>query len=717
MGCHKMKINPFREKKISTLIIFNALLITLMVILFFSYRSNSEEQIREQNLNDVFNINRSAANISSEFFTSQHQKMDDILRYQSKHNLSREEFIQFIDDSNASEDTTFELIGNDYKGIAIVAAKPNETEAVSYEHTDYAAMQEIFRGAKGQYDNISFTPEFSDNRTGVKSFAFYGYVSLLDSTGRSNPYTLMAITETSVFNDMIDLDGGFDHMATALINNDGGYIISNNDFKSDNFFRYLYVYNNLTRDAMNAIQEEVSGKDTGTLNYKNALGEDCVYVYAKIYGTDWYTVSMVPTSSFQIADYDFNSTFIIVILLVILMAVDITWLMELNKKLKETAREARHANRSKTEFLSSMSHDIRTPINVIIGMMELAQNEKNCKETEEYLRDIESSGKFLLGLINDILDLSKVESGKMELRPEPYTYDEFSTYTNAIIKPLCTTKNIDFSLSTNNKEIILVVDKQRFNQIFFNLLSNAVKFTREGGAISLVTNVERLSDKRAHVVTTITDNGVGMSEEFQERMFEAFAQEKNEHIPENAGTGLGLALVKKTVDLMGGTVEARSKEGVGTTFITSLDVHTVDSIGIQEKEIFDEAVLEGKRILLCEDHPLNARIVVKLLENKGVIPECVSDGKEGLDRVIASEEGYYDAILMDIRMPVMDGLTATKKIRGLAREDTKTIPIIALTANAYDEDVESCREAGANEHLAKPVDSDVFYQTLAKYLQ
>lgn len=256
-----------------------------------------------------------------------------------------------------------------------------------------------------------------------------------------------------------------------------------------------------------------------------------------------------------------------------------------------------------------------------------------------------------------------------------------------------------------------------FNQIFFNLLSNAVKFTNEGGHISLDCQLTELPEHRAEVLFKVQDDGIGMSEEFQEKMFEAFSQENRSVSAQSTGTGLGLAIVNRIVSLMNGSITVQSQMGRGTLFTIRLETDQLGDDVLTEESRYDEAVLNGKRILLCEDHPLNTKIVVKLLEKRGMFVDCAENGAVGVDKFKASEESYYDLILMDIRMPVMNGLEATEAIRKLTEcRDTAEIPIIALTANAYDTDVQNCIAAGADAHLAKPIDSALLYQTLARFL-
>ena len=390
---------------------------------------------------------------------------------------------------------------------------------------------------------------------------------------------------------------------------------------------------------------------------------------------------------------------------------------------KQLRLKADTANAAKSDFLSRMSHDMRTPLNGVIGMAYLASEQDNPSYTQDCLNKIKTSAKFLLGLINNILDMSKMESGRIEFHPEPYAITEFNEYLDAVIRPLCSEKNQKFVLkedSTLNGDPL--VDKNNMNQILFNLLSNSVKFTPEGGTVTYSITARQTGKNRAHIEHRISDTGIGISREFQERIFEPFTQEGRNDASEQRGSGLGLSIVKKIVDLMGGTIDVRSEIGHGTTFIVALDFDTVPSdtrktdavSGVKEKDI--SASLAGRHILLCEDHPLNQQIAEEMLTSKGALVDVAENGEIGVRRFAVSMPGYYDAVLMDIRMPVMDGYEATRRIRSLCREDAADTPIIAMTADALADDVRKCIDAGMNGHIAKPFEPGQLYLILSEMI-
>jgi len=390
-----------------------------------------------------------------------------------------------------------------------------------------------------------------------------------------------------------------------------------------------------------------------------------------------------------------------------------------NVRLAAAMREAEAANSAKSEFLSRMSHDMRTPLNGIIGMTYLTGKLDLPPEAQENLQKIGVSSRFLLNLINDLLDMTKAESGKIELHPEPYPPEEFHRYIDAVIRPLCEGKNQIFTEEVHLPDgVVPVIDKLRVNQIVFNLLSNAVKYTPEGGTIRYTARMDARPGNRLAVRLQAADNGVGMSEKFQSVLFTPFTQEARDDNSEARGSGLGLAITKRLVELMGGTISVESAIGAGSVFTVEFETDCVPAgdgapADGPDQPAGDEKLLAGRHVLLCEDHPLNQEIAQALLREKGMTVEIADDGQRGVEAFRRSPADYYDVILMDIRMPVMDGYQAARAIRGLSRPDAAAVPILAMSADVLADDIQRCRAAGMNGHIAKPIDPQTLYREIA----
>ncbi len=381
----------------------------------------------------------------------------------------------------------------------------------------------------------------------------------------------------------------------------------------------------------------------------------------------------------------------------------------------------RAASTAKDRFFSNISHDMRTPLNAVLGFTMLAQAPGlSAAEKDSYLSKIESAGELLLALINDTLTLSKANSGKIQLHPEPCSTEDLGSSVLPPVAALAEQKGIHFIVDKSGyRKRTILIDRLNSEKIFLNLLTNAVKYTPTGGHIWASVRDEPANAKDADLVFTIRDDGIGMSKEFLKRLYEPFSQENRPGYESN-GTGLGLAIVKQLVDLMGGTISVTSTEGKGTEFIVRLHFPESNAKSAPQKKPFaltEESRLHGKKILLCEDNALNREIAIALLKNSGMDVRIAENGKIGVEIFSASAVNEFSAILMDLRMPVMNGLEAAQEIRALPRPDAKTIPIIAMTADAFDDDIQKCQAVGMNDHIAKPVDPVRLIQVLAQVIK
>ena len=396
---------------------------------------------------------------------------------------------------------------------------------------------------------------------------------------------------------------------------------------------------------------------------------------------------------------------------------------------EDALKVAESASKAKSTFLSNMSHDIRTPMNAIIGFATLALDDiRDGKKVEDYLSKILSSSKHLLGLINDILDMSRIESGKVVLEEQETdlvtTLQELQSIMEGQAKERKLKLHVDYS---NLRDRHVFCDKTRLNQVMFNLLANAVKFTSEGGSIWLTMSQLEPTyevEDRAIYEIRVKDTGIGMDKAFIKHIFEPFERERTSTVSKIQGTGLGMAITKNIVDMMGGTIEVESQKGVGTEFIIRLELRLQAEARVANEDGTKQhghaegvAEFAGKRLLLAEDNELNREIACMLLSKYGFVIDTAENGQEAVDLVAASAPDYYDLVLMDIQMPVMDGHEATRRIRNLEDKELAKVPVVAMTANAFDEDRKAAKECGMNGFISKPINMQEVVQALRMCLQ
>ena len=387
--------------------------------------------------------------------------------------------------------------------------------------------------------------------------------------------------------------------------------------------------------------------------------------------------------------------------------------------LKE-AQDANAANIAKTTFLNHMSHDIRTPMNAIVGFTDIAMKRKPDKEVEDCLKKIRQSSEYLMTLINDVLDISRIESGKLEYKPVPVDLRDMTDTVLSIARGYMENRDLNFYVSREElKNSYVMADELRIREVLLNIISNAVKFTKDGGTISFAAENAPGNDEN-HIIVRyrISDTGIGMSEEFQTRIFDEFSQENNGARTSYKGTGLGMAIAKQYVDLMGGKIEVSSRKGIGSTFTVEIPLLIAEQILTEKEEkLRKDMDLHGLHVLLAEDNDLNAEIAEAILERAGLKTERVEDGIQCVNKITKMPVGTYDMILMDIQMPRMDGYKATQAIRHLPDKDKACIPIVAMTANAFEEDKRDAVAAGMNGHIAKPIQIDKLLSMLAEVLR
>ena len=391
------------------------------------------------------------------------------------------------------------------------------------------------------------------------------------------------------------------------------------------------------------------------------------------------------------------------------------------KELREAKLKAESVSKAKSSFLFNMSHDIRTPMNAIIGYAELASRHLNDSEKiDRYLGKIQVCGEKLLSLLSNVLNLARIENNKVLMKYTVSNVSENFEDCIAMFQQQAESKNQTLSMTEHISCPYVYMDAPHLSEICLNIISNAVKYTNDGGIITCnISQTPSEKEDWCNIVISITDNGIGMSEEFQKHIFESFERERNTTLSHAEGSGIGMGITKKLVDLMDGTIEVKSKQGVGTTFTVTIPCRKAteeDPMVKKNKHQQNDGNLKNARILLVEDNEINAEIATELLKEEGCIIETAKDGVACIDMIEKAEDAYYKLILMDIQMPVMNGYDAAKAIRKLNDSKKASIPIIAMTANAFEEDVKNAVAVGMNDHVAKPIDMNILVPTMMKYL-
>jgi len=829
-----------RMKKFLIVIVNIAIMATILtfVVLYAGYESRDSYRRQIENFE---NTTVTMEHVTENYLEGEQRICDVWAQYINNSNMTMEEAAEYIRSSHVLENTSAHIISTDT--LTGLSTRPGigttDEYEVSYQRLDLLKntdwIDEIGK-------SINITRAYTNPMNGEQSLAFCNMVTLRnpDSDAAETAVLLRVIPISDLEQKWVFPQTELVNAELSMIDAGGDYILKGHNYKNSSFFEFYKSYNQTDPESSKELFDKITSS-TGSVSMINSHGQECILAYTPISATSgWTMLGLVPADDLKV-DTENHVLFIVVSVgLLILFLSDLFYMRYINKRLQIAARKAESANKAKTDFLSTMSHDIRTPMNAIIGLTTLAEkNPGDVESTKESLRKISLASNHLLTLINDILDISKVESGKLKLSPLTFSIVETVENLVNISQPMIKEKNIEFSFHINQFEKeYLYTDQLRLNQIFINILSNAIKYTEPGGRVSVELREEH-SDVTGCIklIYVVSDTGIGMSPEFMENMYKPFSRQVDSRVNSIQGTGLGLAITKQMVDLIGGTIDCQSKQGKGTTFTVTLDIPVADrqredmklepidvlivdddetmlqtatdtlaslganveqannglealgmiehrhlsgrdytviiidwkmpdidgletikrirseidsqipillisaydwsdiedkarsagANGFVSKPLFrstlydkingligkesgsvepedDYSDLNGINILVAEDNDINWEIISAMLAMFGITTERAENGRVCVDMLSKAEEGSYELIFMDVQMPEMNGLDATRTIRKLENPWAASIPIIAMTADAFSENVMECLDAGMNGHIAKPVD-------------
>ena len=646
--------------------------------------------------------------ITENYLLGEQSVCDVWAHYINSRAMTMEEAAGFIRVSHVTETASAHLISLDT--LEGLSTRPRQGT------TDDYAVSYSRIGVLGNADwideigqSINITRAYTNPMNGEQSLAFCNRITLCDpESGTTEVAVLLRVIPISALEvKWVFPQTELENAEISVIDANGDYILKGSSFKNSSFFEFYKSYNQTDPESAGELFGRITST-TGSVTMVNSHGQDCILAFTPISATaGWTLLSLVPAGDLAVNTENWLLVGVVSAGLLILFVWDLFYVLYFNKRLQIAAREAESANRAKTDFLSTMSHDIRTPMNAIMGLTTLAErNLGDVESTGESLRKISLASNHLLTLINDILDISKVESGKLKL--SPLTFSIVGTVENlvTISHPMIKEKNIEFSFHINQMEKeYLYTDQLRLNQIYINLLSNAVKYTEPGGRVSVDLREESSEVPGCiKLVYVVADTGIGMSPEFMATMYQPFSRQIDSRVNSIQGTGLGLAITKQMVELLGGTIDCQSEQGKGTTFTVVLDIPVAE----RQRE---DMQLEDVDVLIVDDDDVMRRTAVDSLESLGATAEQAGSGQEALSMIEQrhSSGRDYNVIIIDWKMPGMDGLETIRRIRSLIGTET---PILLITAYDWSDVEEKAKEAGANGFVNKPLFRSTLYDKI-----
>ncbi len=703
--------------------IANILIIGFIMVFVSMHVTNQGKLHISRNRENFVNMTISLERVTTYYLEGEQRLCNSWARYISQNNLTMKEAINYLNEVQVINSNSAHIIMLDtleglsnrphtedpndytvsYKSIDILSSLKNLKADLSPDHNTYLYTN--------TFDSVHVTRSYTNPMNGIQSIAFCDVVNLSADDGSIKKALLMRIVPLDSLSGKWSFPTErYEEAQISMIDSEGNYIIKGKSFKNSNFFEFYKSYNESDYQEIEELKQLVH--KTGSFTMKNSKDQDCLIAHVPVNSaSDWSIISYIPFESIDKNEVDWTLMGVVAFGLILLLIIDIIVFARFNKKLAVTAKAAESASRAKTDFLSTMSHDIRTPMNAIIGLTTIA--EKNVKDSiavSDNLKKIRLASNHLLTLINDILDLSKVESGRLSLSPVAFSIVDTAENLVNISQPMVRQKNIDFRFRSKNiTNEYLYADQLRINQIFINILSNALKYTPEGNSV-YVDLCQTPSSKEGciRLIYTVTDTGIGMSPEYMKEMYSPFTRQTDSRINTIQGTGLGLAITKKMVDLMDGIIECQSQEGKGTTFTVTLDI----SISDKSEE---EMTLPPLEVLVIDDDEVLLETASDTLIALGTNPDLAESGDTALTKITAkkNQNKLYDVIILDWKMPDISGLELTKKIRQIVGDD---VSIILVSAYDWTQIEENAKDAGISGFISKPLFRSSLYKKISEVL-
>ena len=693
-------------------VVVNVIIMIAMLIFVVLYSNFENSDATQMQIEHFENTTITMKHVTENYLEGEQRICDVWARYINSKDMTIEEAVSFIRISHVLPNASVHIVFADtLSGLSTKSRQDSpDNFAVTYERMEF--LNDVnWIGEIG--NSINVTRAYTNPVNGEQSIAFCNTVTVHDpDTGTLRDAILLRVLPIAELEEKwIFPKEEFANAELSMIDADGDYIIKGHSYKNSNLFEFYRSYNVV--DTAKA--EELFGKitsTTGSTTMLNSRGEECILAFTPIAATEgWTLLSFMPMKDLSVNTENWLLIGVVSAGLVILFVFDLAVMLLFNKKLQSAAKEAAAASRAKTDFLSAMSHDIRTPMNAIIGLTTIAEkNIEDTKSVQENLRKITLASNHLLTLINDILDISKVESGKLNFCPQTFSIVETAENLVNLSQPMIKEKNIEFSFRAGKIDVeYIYADQLRLNQIYINILSNAIKYTEPGGSVR-VDMREEASAKPGCVrlIYVVADTGIGMSPEYMATLYQPFSRQTDSRVNRIQGTGLGLAITKQMVDLLGGIIDCESEQGKGTTFTVTLDLPIAD----RQR---DDMKLEPMDVLVVDDDEIFLETAVDTLDSLGVEADRASSGPEAIGMIRRRHEAGrdYRIVILDWKMPEVDGVETIRRIR---EEADKDLPILLISAYDWSDIEDQAKEAGANGFVSKPLFRSTLYDKINEIL-